>query len=150
MIDDAPQGTVYAAFSLASTYEMNKKTGSQNGIGGPGGYPWSAKTENLTGTAGISVGYQTRKKIVPFIGFNYQYVQTTGKVNQDAGPADPGGNYMLKTQLGSTRVYGIGFEWKPKYEFFVTSQINYYEFSWGGNDVKEGTGSIKLTYVPVL
>lgn len=149
LIDDPPPGTIYASFNLQSTYEINKKSGSQSGFGGPVGYPWTAKTENLTGTAGISVGYQTRKKIVPFVGFNYQYVQTTGKIDQEAGSGNAGGSYQLRTQMGSTRVYGIGFDWKPKYEFFITPQIDYYEFSWGKNEIKEAVGSIKLTYVPV-
>lgn len=149
LVDDPSPQTIYAALNFMSTYEVNKKTGSQNGLGGQSGYPWTAGTENLTGTAGFSVGYQTRKKIVPFIGFNYQYVQTTGKVNQDDVSGSPGGIYLLRTQIGSTRVYGIGFEWKPKYGFYVAPQINYYEFNWGGNEIKEAIGSIKITYVPV-
>lgn len=149
LIDDPAPGTIYAALNFMSTYEMNKKSGTQNGLGGPNGFPWNGKVENLTGTAGFSVGYQTRKKIVPFVGFNYQYVQTTGKVDQDGVATDPGGSYQLRTQLGTTRVYGIGFDWKPKYGFFIAPQVNYYEFNWGGNEIKEAVGSIKITYIPV-
>ena len=149
LIDDPAPGTIYAAINLMSTYEANRKSGSQSGFGGPNGFPWAAGTENVTGTAGFSIGYQTRKKIVPFFGFNYQYVQTTGRISQDGVGADPGGSYELRTQLGTTRVYGIGFDWKPKYGFFIAPQINYYEFTWGGNDIKEAVGSIKITYIPV-
>lgn len=149
LMDDPAPGILYAALNFMSTYEIAKKSGTQSGLGGPQGYPWSGTIENLTGTAGFSIGYQTRKKIVPFFGFNYQYVQTTGKIDQSVSSTDLGGNYLLRTQLGRTRVYGIGFDWKPKYGFFLTPQINYYEFNWGGNEIKEGMGSIKITYIPV-
>lgn len=149
LMDDPPAGTIYAALNLESTYEQSKKSGVQKGLGGPTGYPWETKIENLTGTGGFSIGYQTRKKIVPFIGFNYQNIQTSGKIVQSPGVSDPGGTYDIQTRIGLTRVYAIGIDWKPKYGFFITPQINYFEFNWGGNEKKELSGSIKIIYIPV-
>ncbi len=149
LIDDPAPGIFYAVINFMSTYELAKKSGNQNGLGGASGYPWEAKVENLTGTAGFSIGYQTRKKIVPFFGFNYQATKTTGKVDQKSSATDQGGSYTLRSQNGITRVYGIGFDWKPKYGFFIAPQLNYYEFYWGGNEIKEVTGSVKITYIPV-
>ena len=149
LVEDPPKGVFYAAANLESTYEIAKKSGNQKGFGGAAGYPWTAMTQNLTATAGISIGYQWQRRLVPFIGFNYQYIQTTGQINQSAGASDPGGNYGMAQQIGFTRVYAIGLDWRPKYGFYFTPEITYYEFSWGGNSIKEGSGNIKLTYIPV-
>ncbi len=149
LIDDPAAGTIYAILNFTTTFEQARKSGNQKGLGGAGGYPWDATAQNFTCMGGFSIGYQTARRLVPFIGYNYQSIQTSGKIEQSAANGDSGGSYIIRTQMGLARVYGIGFEWRPKYGFFLTPQINYYEFNWGGNEIKEATGSIKITYVPV-
>ena len=149
LVEDPPKGIFYAAASVESTYEVAKKSGNQKGFGGPAGYPWTATTQNLTSTLGLSVGYQWQRRLVPFIGFNYQFIQTAGQISQSTTGSDLGGEYSMFQQLGLIRVYAIGLDWRPRYGFYFTPEITYYEFSWGGNLIKEGAGSIKLTYIPV-
>ncbi|MBY0554479.1 hypothetical protein K2P97_08120 [bacterium] len=149
--EDPELGLVYLSINFETTYQQARKSGDTNGVGGATGFPWEGTSQSITGAAGVSVGYQLFKRVVPFLGFSYQQIQTTGNVNQSQSlnGADAGGSYSLGPVDGTTQVIGFGLEYRPKNRFFITPLIQYFDFDWGGNKIKDVTGSIKITYVPL-
>ncbi|MEQ1723670.1 MAG: hypothetical protein ABL930_10880 [Pseudobdellovibrio sp.] len=149
--EDAEFGLWYMAINFESTYQQAKKTGDNNGLGGASGFPWEGTSQSTSGTGGFSIGYQLFRRVVPFLGVNYQQFQTTGKVVQSLSTngADLGGSYDLGIVTGHTQVVGFGLEWRPKNRIFITPLVQYFNFEWGGNKIQDVTGSIKLTYVPL-
>lgn len=149
--EDPVEGMLYISLNFDSTYQMAKISGSTNGAGGVSGYPWEGTSQNISGTAGVSVGYQFFKRVIPFIGYNYQKFQTSGKVKQftSTNGLDAGGEFDLGLVTGSVQIFGLGAEYRPKPRLYFTPLIQYFNMNWGGNKTQDLTGSIRLTYVPI-
>lgn len=149
--DDPERGLFYLALFFESTHQEAKKSGDHNGAGGATGYPWEGSSQMTSGTSGISLGYQLFKRAVPFIGYNFQRLQTKGTVKQQPSldGFDSGGEYELSSVVGTSHNVGFGIEFRPRNRFFITTLVQSYELSWGGDKVKDVTGSIRLTYVPL-
>lgn len=147
--EDAQPGVFYGSIHLMGSYQMAESTGNQNGVGGPVGFPWKGKANMISGTAGISFGYQAFKKVTPFIGANFQQFQTSGEVTHTATSTDAGATYNIKVADGKVLTYGFGLDIRPNPRFYLTPQIYMYNFKWYENDFNEIGGSVKLIYVPV-
>lgn len=149
--EDPEYGLVYLSVNFEATYQQAKKNGDTNGVGGATGFPWEGTSQSITGAGGASVGYQLFKRVVPFLGFTYQQVQATGNIkqSQSLNGVDAGGSYSLGPVDGTVQVIGFGLEYRPKNRFFITPLIQYFDFDWGGNKIKDVTGSIRITYVPL-
>lgn len=149
--EEPEPGLFYLSVNLESTYQMAKSSGDTNGVAGPTGYPWEGSSQNISGTGGLTVGYQFFKRAAPFLGFNYQQFQTSGKIKHlvSSNGLDAGGEYELGVVTGTTEVIGLGIEFRPKSRFFITPVLQYYNLNWGGNKIQDMTGSIRLTYVPI-
>lgn len=149
--EDAQPGTFLASLNFMGSYQLSESSGNQNGAGGPVGYPWKGKGSLVSGTAGLSFGYQFFKKSVPFIGINYQEFQTSGQIDHTAVPSvgDAGGSYKIGVQTGKIITYGIGLDIRPNPRFYFMPQIYMYKFNWYENEINDIGGSFKLVYVPV-
>lgn len=149
--EDPVEGMLYISLNFDSSYQMAKKSGSTNGVGGSSGYPWEGSSQNISGAAGVSVGYQFFKRVLPFIGYNYQQFQTSGTVKQfrSTNGVDAGGDFDLGLVIGSVQIFGLGMEYRPKPRLYFTPLIQYFNMNWGGNKTQDLMGSIRLTYVPI-
>ena len=148
--EDPALGLFYLSVNFESTFQQAKKSGDNNGVTGASGFPWEGSSQNISGTAGVSIGYQVFKRVLPFLGLNFQQFQTTGNVKQSVSTTgDPGGSYDLGVVAGTTQIIGLGVEFRPKYRFYITPLVQYFDFNWGGNKIQDVTGSIRITYVPL-
>lgn len=149
--EDPEFGLIYLSINFEAAYQQAKKNGDTNGLGGATGFPWEGTSQSMSGAAGVSIGYQLFKRLVPFLGVSYQQFQTSGKVTQSPSlnGLDAGGNYDLGPLDGQAQIIGFGLEYRPKNRFFITPLIQYFDFDWGGNKIKDVTGSIRITYVPL-
>ena len=147
--EDAQPGTFHASLNLMGSYQIAETSGSQNGVGGPTGFPWKGSANLVSGTVGLSLGYQFFKRTIPFIGVNYQHFQTQGQIEQSGVPTDAGGSYKINVTDGKIMTYGFGFDFRPNPRFFIMPQVYMYNFKWYENDYNEIGGSVKLVYVPI-
>lgn len=147
--EDAQPGTFHATLHVQGSYQMAETSGNQNGIGGNGGFPWKGTSSLISGTGGLSLGYQFFKKAIPFIGVNYQHFQTSGKIEHTATPSDAGGSYKINVVDGKIMTYGVGLDYRPNPRFYFMPQVYFYNFKWYENNFNEVGGSLKIIYVPV-
>lgn len=147
--EDAQPGTYHASFNMMGSYQQAENLGNQNGVGGSVGFPWKGTASLMSGTVGLSFGYQFFGKTIPFIGVNYQQFQTKGEINQTATTTDSGGVYKINLRDGKIITYGLGVDYRPNPRFFIMPQVYMYNFKWYENDYNEIGGSVKLIYVPV-
>lgn len=147
--EDGEAGRYHASIATEVSYQRAEKTGTQNGLGGPTGFPWKGSSELLNGKAGLSIGYQYWKRFTPFIGYTYQQFQTLGSIEQNSTSSDAGGTYTYKPEIGKVESYGLGLDWKPNPTLFIMPQVILYNLKWYDKDVSEVGGSLKIVYVPV-
>lgn len=147
--EDGEAGRYHASIGTEVSYQRAERSGNQNGVGGPTGYPWKGTSDLLNGKAGLSIGYQYWKRFTPFIGYTYQQFQTYGSIVQTAAGSDAGGTYSYSPKIGKIQSYGLGIDWKPKPTFFIMPQVILYNMKWYDIDVSEVGGSLKIVYVPV-
>lgn len=147
--EDGEAGRYHASIGTEVSYQRAEKSGTQNGLGGPAGYPWKGTSDLLNGKAGLSIGYQYWKRFTPFIGYTYQQFQTYGSIVQTAAGSDTGGTYNYSPKIGKIQSYGVGIDWKPKPTFFIMPQVILYNMKWYDIDISEVGGSLKIVYVPV-
>jgi hypothetical protein len=108
--EDGEAGRYHASIGTEVSYQRAEKSGSQNGFGGPSGYPWKGTSDLLNGKAGLSIGYQYWKRFTPFIGYVYQQFQTYGSIVQTAAGSDAGGTYTYQPEIGKIQTYGVGID----------------------------------------
>ncbi len=147
--EDGEAGRWHASLGTEVSYQRAEKSGSQNGIGGASGFPWSGKSDLLNGKVGLSIGYQVWKRFTPFIGYNYQQFQTYGSINQTAAGSDPGGQFSYQPEIGRINTVGIGLDWKPSPTFYIMPQVLYYHLKWYDKDISDVGASLKICFVPV-
>jgi hypothetical protein len=147
--EDGEAGRYHASLGTEVSYQRAEKSGNQNGIGGPTGFPWSGTSDLLNGKVGMSIGYQYWKRFTPFIGYNYQQFQTLGSITQTPAGSDSGGKYTYQPEIGRIHTYGLGLDWKPSHALFIMPQVIVYKLKWYDEDISDIGGSLKIVYVPV-
>lgn len=147
--EDGDSGRYHASLGTEVSYQRAEKSGNQNGVSGPSGFPWKGTSDLLNGKVGLSVGYQKWKKLTPFIGYNYQQFQTYGSIQQTAAGSDSGGTYSYQPTIGRVQTYGVGLDWKPSPTIFIMPQVLFYNLKWYDKDITDIGGSLKISFVPV-
>lgn len=145
--EESDPGRFAMSLSTEVSYQRAENSGSQNGVGGATGYPWKGTAEILNGKVGLSFGFQVTKKILPFVGVNYQQIQTTGTIEQSAAASDAGGHYKIQPEIGKILVYGVGIDYKVHTKVFIMPQVLMYNLKWYENDTQEVGGSLRLVYL---
>lgn len=147
--EDSQVGEWYASLYAEGAYQLAEAAGGQLGLSTASGSPWSGKSTLTSGAGGVSLGLQIFKKVLPFIGVNFQQFQTSGQIIQKAAASDSGGNYNISVENGMVTTYGFGLDYRPNPRFYIVPQVYYYSLKWYENSYSEVGGSIKLLYVPV-
>jgi hypothetical protein len=147
--EDGEAGRYHASVATEVSYQRAEKSGTQNGVGGASGFPWSGKSDLLNAKAGFSFGYQKWKRVTPFIGYNYQQFQTYGDITQTASGSDLGGKTTFQPEIGKIDTYGFGIDWKPAPTLYIMPQVLYYHLKWYNKETTEFGGSLKISFVPV-
>jgi hypothetical protein len=93
--------------ALASKSSMK---GNQDGVFGPGGYPWHASSNGWGLNAGTSYGYRFSDHYLAYLGAAYESFGISGKVDQGASVTGdyPAASAELSYSKGYSRTINIG------------------------------------------
>lgn len=147
--EDTEIGRYQMAFTTEASFQHAETTGNQNGAGGAVGFPWKGTSQLGYGKASLSFGWQMTRKMLPFIGYSYQYFQTYGVIDQTAAGSDPGGSFKIQPEFGSVQALGVGIDWKISPRFYIMPQALYYQTKWYDKSLDQIGGSLRLIYVPI-
>lgn len=147
--EDTEPGRMQLALATEGSYQRAEASGNQNGFGGATGFPWKGTSELFNYKVGLSFGVHLNRKILPFVGFNYQQFQSSGTINHTAVQSDAGGSYKIKPEVGSLRTAGLGIDWRLNSRFFITGQFLLSQFNWYEKNNEEMGGMFKIVYVPM-
>lgn len=116
-------------------------SGNQNGDLGPGGYPWSARSETNSYNLGASYGYKNEHGLF-YLGLAYNHFNVKTKI--DHSKSDEGSSPAISYESlssGYSKSIGLGFEIGADTQLGGTALLN--EVSWG--DMKKTDTIFQLT-----
>lgn len=85
------------------------RSGDNDGLFGPGGYPWEVDRSGRFINAGVSLGYQITPWFVPFVGYGLGVSRIEAELNQSAAGSSSGGIFKQSFQ-GEMKTWGGGVQ----------------------------------------
>jgi hypothetical protein len=146
--EDHETGRLQMALAGETSYQRAEVSGSQNGLGGATGFPWKGTSELLNYKVGLSLGMHVGKRLLPFVGYNFQQFITSGRIEHTASGGDAGGSNDIKAKTGDIRTMGLGLDWRVSSRVYITMQALQSNFEWYEKKLTEIGGHLKLSFIP--